>query len=167
MIFIGIVFAVLVIYSMILFCVTSSFSLFDFSLIILLSDNFECGFYPILMSMLKYKLNYWILTIYFMIFEQELILVLLLTFCIKTFNENIILCFLLGLLFLDLLFNSAFNWIRSSNLSIHMEYLFLLFWWRYFINCINRSWIGLIWPPHRIALIEFFFCDCYRIWFRN
>ena len=104
LIWILMLFFVLVIYSMILFCVTSSFSLFDFSLIILLSDNFECGFYPILMSMLKYKLNYWILTIYFMIFEQELILVLLLTFCIKTFNENIILCFLLGLLFLDLLF---------------------------------------------------------------
>jgi NADH:ubiquinone oxidoreductase subunit 3 (subunit A) len=91
---------------MILFCVTSIFSLIDcytFN-IILLSDNFECGFYPILMSLLKYKLNYWILTIYFMIFEQELILVLLLTFCIKTFNENIILCLLLGLLFLDLYF---------------------------------------------------------------
>ena len=103
---------------MILFCVTSSFSLFDFSLIILLSDNFECGFYPILMSMLKYKLNYWILTIYFIIFEQELILVLLLTFCIKTFNENIILCFLLGLLFLDLLFNSLIYFLIPHSIGL-------------------------------------------------
>ena len=54
---------------MILFSVTSIFS---FSTpYILLSDNFECGFYPILIEMLKYKLNYWILTIYFLIFEQE------------------------------------------------------------------------------------------------
>ena len=91
-------------YSMILFSVTSIFSQnLNFSFIfILLSDNFECGFYPMLLSMLKYKLNYWILTIYFLIFEQELILVLLLTFSMKTLNENIILCFLLGLLFLDL-----------------------------------------------------------------
>jgi len=93
----------LVFYSMILFSVTSIFSLCFSNPYILLSDNFECGFYPILLSMLKYKLNYWILTIYFLIFEQELILVLLLTFSMKTLNENIILCFLLGLLFLDLL----------------------------------------------------------------
>ena len=93
-------------YSMILFSVSSIFSFSN--PYILLSDNFECGFYPILLFSLLYRINYWILTIYFLIFEQELILVLLLTFCMKTFNENIILCYLLGLLFLDLQFIHLF-----------------------------------------------------------
>lgn len=84
---------------LILFSVTSIFSIIHF---ILLSDNFECGFYPRLLSMLKYKFNYWILTIYFLIFEQELILILLLTFSISTFNEYLIILFLLGILLLEL-----------------------------------------------------------------
>ena len=89
----------LIIYCLILFSITDIFSLIHF---ILLSDNFECGFYPRLLSMLKYKFNYWIITIYFIIFEQELILVLLLLFGIKTLNENIILFILLVLLIIDL-----------------------------------------------------------------
>ena len=91
----------LIIYSIILFFISCIFSFNN--PYILLSDNFECGFYPILISIMKYKLNYWILTIIFLIFEQELILVLILIFSMKSLNENIILYFLLGLLFLDFL----------------------------------------------------------------
>jgi len=42
------------------------------------------------------------ITIHFLIFEQELILVLLLTFGLKTLNENNLLCLLLGILFIEL-----------------------------------------------------------------
>ena len=96
---------VLLFYIVILFSGSSIFSigLFYMSLC-LLSDNFECGFYPILISMLKYKLNYWILTIYFLIFEQELIFILLLNSRCSSLNENIILWFLLSILFLDLFY---------------------------------------------------------------
>jgi len=48
------------------------------------------------------SIRYWMITIHFLIFEQELILVLLLTFGLKTLNENNLLCLLLGILFIDL-----------------------------------------------------------------
>lgn len=121
----------LVFYSIMLFSVTSIFSFSNPH--ILLSDNFECGFYPILISMLKYKLNYWILTIYFLIFEQELILVLLLTFSMKTLNENIILCFLLGLLVVDVLMYNQLplKWIfvmcLLNYLWIILSYLYIIY----------------------------------------
>ena len=88
-------------YCFLLLSLSSIFSIGLFgSIISLTSDNFECGFYPILSSMLKYKINYWMITIHFLIFEQELILVLLLTFGLKTLNENNLLFLLLGILFI-------------------------------------------------------------------
>ena len=96
-------------YSILLFSVTSIFSnpvmLFG-EMFCLLPDNSERGFYPIVMSMLKHKLNYRILTIHSLTSEQESILVLLLTFPMKTLKFDIILWFLLGILFLDLLIDS-------------------------------------------------------------
>jgi len=56
-----------------------------------------------LRSMLKYKFNYRMITIHFLISEQELILVLLLTGGLKTLNENNLLCLLLGLLSMEFL----------------------------------------------------------------
>ena len=44
------------------------------------SSNFECGFYPILTSYLRYRFNYWLILIHFLISEQELILALLFLF---------------------------------------------------------------------------------------
>ncbi len=89
-------------YVSIIFILSSIFSVGLFgSIISLSSDNFECGFYPILRSMLKYKFNYWMITIHFLISEQELILVLLLTGGLKTLNGNNLLCLLLGILFID------------------------------------------------------------------
>jgi hypothetical protein len=74
------------------------------------------------------------ITIHFLIFEQELILVLLLTFGLKTLNENNLLCLLLGILFIDLLFESKacidfmifiYNSIRQSSFEDYS--LFFLF----------------------------------------
>ena len=65
------------------------------------SSNFECGFYPILTSYLRYRFNYWLILIHFLISEQELILALLFLFGL---NSNNLLCLLLGILFIDLLF---------------------------------------------------------------
>ena len=100
-----------ILYCFLLLSLSSIFSIGLFgSIISLTSDNFESGFYPILSSMLKYKINYWMITIHFLIFEQELILVLLLTFGLKTLNENNLLCLLLGILFIDLLYIPTFHW---------------------------------------------------------
>lgn len=43
-----------------------------------ISNNFECGFYSIIISSLRYRFNYWLILFHFLIFEQELILALLL-----------------------------------------------------------------------------------------
>ena len=77
------------------------------------SENFECGFYPILIQMLKYKFNYWMITIHFLIFELELCLLLLLCFKFKDLNENCILAFLFIVLFCDLLIYGLFVFICS------------------------------------------------------
>ena len=65
----------------------------------LLSDHSERGFYPSLISMLKYRINYWIPTIHSPTSEQESISVLL--YCLSIKNDNILLGVLLGILFID------------------------------------------------------------------
>ena len=42
------------------------------------NDNFECGFYSIITSLLRYRFNYYLILIHFILFEQELFLLLLL-----------------------------------------------------------------------------------------
>ena len=66
------------------------------------SENFECGFYSLISSLMRYRYNYWIIIIHFIIFEQELILSLFLIFGIHSFNTNNLLC-LSSLLFIDIL----------------------------------------------------------------
>ena len=69
-----------------------------------ISNNFECGFYSIIISLLRYRFNYWLILFHFLIFEQELILALLLVYGIQTLNSNWIVIILYFILFIDLLF---------------------------------------------------------------
>ena len=43
-----------------------------------IGNNFKCGFYSLLITGLRYRFNYWFILFHFLIFEQELILALLL-----------------------------------------------------------------------------------------
>jgi len=70
------------------------------------SENFECGFYSITSSLMRYRYNYWMIIIHFIISEQESMLSLLLIFGIHAFNTNNLLCLLLGILFIDTFFLS-------------------------------------------------------------
>ena len=97
----------------------------------LTSDNFECGFYSILTSSLRYRFNYWMIIIHFVIYEQELILALLWIYSITiNLNSNNLCCLLLSILFMELMLNyvfiiSLFIWI-SLFLFILFIYLFIL-----------------------------------------
>lgn len=70
----------------------------------LTSNNFKCGFYSILLSLLKYRFNYWIIIIYFLIFEQELIIVVIWIYCIIiSLNLNNLCYLLLSILFIEII----------------------------------------------------------------
>ena len=53
-----------------------------------ISINFECGFYSIIISSLRYRFNYWFILFHFPISEQESILAPLLVYGIQTLNSN-------------------------------------------------------------------------------
>ena len=53
-----------------------------------ISNNFECGFYSIIISSLRYRFNYWLILFHFPISEQESILATLLVYGIQTLNSN-------------------------------------------------------------------------------
>jgi NADH:ubiquinone oxidoreductase subunit 3 (subunit A) len=67
------------------------------------SDNFECGFYTIVTSSMRYRFNYWMIIFHFLIFELELLMSLFLIFGLITINSNNMVCILLSLLFIELL----------------------------------------------------------------
>ena len=69
-----------------------------------ISNNFECGFYSIIISSLRYRFNYWLILFHFPISEQESILALLLVYGIQTLNYNWIIILFYHILFIDLLF---------------------------------------------------------------
>ena len=71
-----------------------------------ISNNFECGFYSIIIPSLRYRFNYWLILFHFLIFEQELILALLLVYGIQTLNSNWIIIILYLISVLDYLFFS-------------------------------------------------------------
>lgn len=92
------------IYMFILYIISCIFSLITLSgLLSSTSLNFEGGFYPVLNEKIRYRFNYWLITIHFVIFEIELLLILLYLFSYQTFNATILLMSLLILLFFDLL----------------------------------------------------------------
>ena len=69
-----------------------------------ISNNFECGFYSIIISSLRYRFNYWLILFHFPISEQESILAPLLVYGIQTLNSNYIIIILYLISFIDLLF---------------------------------------------------------------
>ena len=70
------------------------------------SDNFECGFYSILTSLLRYRFNYWIIIINYCIFEQELILAFVWIFLVWiNIKSNFLCCLLLSILFIEIILN--------------------------------------------------------------
>ena len=68
-----------------------------------ISNNFECGFYSIIISSLRYRFNYWLILFHFPISEQESILATLLVYGIQTLNSNWIIIILYLISFIDLL----------------------------------------------------------------
>jgi len=86
-------------------------------------SNFECGFYSILTTEMRWSFNYFLIIIHFLIFEQELILALLLIFGLNAFNSNNLLWILLVILFIDLLFVFSINYWGYDAL---LEFLFML-----------------------------------------
>ena len=92
------------IYLMILYLLSCLFSLVTLSgLLSSTSTNFEGGFYPVINSLIRYRFNYWLIVIHFVIFEIELLLILLYLFSYQTFNSSILLLVLLVMLYIDLL----------------------------------------------------------------
>lgn len=67
------------------------------------TDNFECGFYSILTSSMRYRFNYWMVIFHFLIFELELLMSLFVIFGFVSFNSNNMVCLLLSFLFIELL----------------------------------------------------------------
>ena len=66
------------------------------------SENFECGFYSIIMSSMRYRYNYWIIIFHFLLFELELLISLFIVFALIGFNSNLMVCLLLNLLYIEL-----------------------------------------------------------------
>ena len=73
-----------------------------------ISNNFECGFYSIIISSLRYRFNYWLILFHFPISEQESILATLLVYGIQTLNSNWIIIILYIISFID-------SWFFSLN----------------------------------------------------
>lgn len=82
----------------------------------LISNNFECGFYSIIISSLRYRFNYWLILFHFPISEQESILATLLVYGIQTLNSNWIIIILYIISFIDSwFFNiSLYSWFSLS-----------------------------------------------------
>jgi NADH:ubiquinone oxidoreductase subunit 3 (subunit A) len=66
-------------------------------------DSFECGFFPILIQMLKYKFYYWMISVHWLVFELEIVLLLVLIFKFRSKGGNCLPAFSFGVLFIDLL----------------------------------------------------------------
>lgn len=71
----------------------------------LLSSNFECGFVSALSTHIRFKLNYWLVVINFLIFELELLLTFLYIFLVVSYFIIILFFLLLLLLFFDLYYD--------------------------------------------------------------
>jgi len=71
------------------------------------SSNFECGFYSNITLTMRYKFNYWMIIIHFMIFEQELLFCFLLLFGLHSNAVYVFIFLVLFILFVDLTFSLA------------------------------------------------------------
>jgi len=79
-------------------------SLFSLSLcgINLISTNSECGFINFITSFIKYRLNYWLIILNFLLFELELLISFLFIFSLSSIYSLIAILLLFLLLLLDL-----------------------------------------------------------------
>ena len=68
----------------------------------LISDNFECGFYSLLTLTMRYKFNYRMIIIHFIISEQELLFCFLLIFGLHITCYWMMVFVLILILFVDL-----------------------------------------------------------------
>ena len=68
-----------------------------------ISNNFECGFYSIIISSLRYRFNYYLILFHLLLSEQESILAPLLLYGITTWYSNWIVIFLYIILFIEFL----------------------------------------------------------------
>ena len=94
------------IYFLVLFTLSTIFSISLYNTISSsTSDNFECGFYSIVLSLMRYRFNYWMVIFHYLIFELELLMSLFLIFGLVSFNSNNMVCILLSLLFIELIIN--------------------------------------------------------------
>jgi len=71
--------------------------------LVMISENFECGFYGTWLEKIKYRLNYWLIAFHFLVFELELLLVILIIFSIGSIIDVWLVWILLVILSLELL----------------------------------------------------------------
>lgn len=67
------------------------------------SSSYECGFLPMINSRLRYRFVYWSILVHFVLFEQELIIAMILVNGVVTSGTLILAVLLLMLLLLDML----------------------------------------------------------------
>ena len=96
-----------------------------------ISNNFECGFYSIIISSLRYRFNYWLILFHFLISEQELILASLLVYGIQTLTSNwiIIILHLISLIDLFIFWSLSYSLIFfrcSMDIYFAIIYFYLL-----------------------------------------
>lgn len=73
--------------------------------VLLVSSNFECGFISSLSTYIRFKLNYWLVIINFLIFELELLLSFLYILEVVSYFIYFLFFVLLLLLFFDLFYD--------------------------------------------------------------
>jgi|SRR5690349_14214197 len=78
------------------------FSLNICGIVSLVSSNFECGFVSSLSTHIRFKLNYWLIIINFIIYELEIVLSFLYIFSVVAYFSYFLFLLLLLLLFFDL-----------------------------------------------------------------
>jgi NADH:ubiquinone oxidoreductase subunit 3 (subunit A) len=93
------------------------------------SSNFECGFYSNITLTLRYKFNYWMIIIHFMIFEQELLFCFLLLFGL---HSNAVYVFIIILILI--LFCSIISMVIDRNLLLKFFICYELFWYAISVN---------------------------------
>lgn len=67
------------------------------------SGSYECGFLPVINSRLRYRFVYWSILVHFILFEQELIIAMILVNGVITTGTIALVTLLLILLLIDML----------------------------------------------------------------
>lgn len=67
------------------------------------SSSYECGFLPLVNSRLRYRFVYWSILVHFILFEQELVIAMVLVNGVITSGTVMLVALLLVLLLIDML----------------------------------------------------------------